>query len=92
MSGAHLCIRQVLVHGCYDTANKLNHASLMRVVPIAGVFLGFEGKKIGDDISWAVIAIVCALTLASVALLYATAFVDPGFVPRDPEDEAGEEG
>ena len=38
------------------------------------------------------IAIVCALTLASIALLYATAFVDPGFVPRDPEDEAGEEG
>ena len=33
-----------------------------------------------------------ALTVISVGLLYATAFVDPGFVPRDLEEEAAEEG
>jgi len=60
--------------------------------PSAGVFLGFEGRKIGEDISWAVIAIVAALTVTSIGLLCATAFVDPGFVPRDPEDDVGEEG
>ncbi len=54
--------------------------------------MGFEAKRIGDDISWAVIAIVAVLTVISVGLLYATAFVDPGFVPRDLEDEAAEEG
>lgn len=54
--------------------------------------MGFEAKPIGDDISWAVIAIVAALTVISVGLLYATAFVDPGFVPRDLEEESAEEG
>ena len=57
-----------------------------------GVFMGFEAKPIGKDISWAVIAIVAALTVISVGLLYATAFVDPGFVPRDLEEDAAEEG
>lgn len=54
--------------------------------------MGFEAKRIGDDISWAVVAIVAVLTLASLGLLYATAFVDPGFVPRDLDQEASEEG
>ena len=59
---------------------------------VVGIFMGFEAKPIGEDISWAVVAIVAFLTLVSVGLLYATAFVDPGFVPREPDEEAGEEG
>ena len=54
--------------------------------------MGFETKKIGEDISWAPIAIVGALSLISLGLLFATAFIDPGFVPRDPEDHAAEDG
>ena len=54
--------------------------------------MGFEARPIGYDISWAVVAIVGFLTLVSMGLLYATAFVDPGFVPRDSEQDASEEG
>lgn len=54
--------------------------------------MGFEAKKIGESISWAVVAIVGALTVVSIGLLYATAFVDPGFLPRDLEQESAEEG
>lgn len=54
--------------------------------------MGFEAKRIGDDISWAVVAVVAALTVVSMGLLYATAFVDPGFLPREDDRDASEEG
>ena len=53
----------------------------------AGIFMGFEANKIGRDVSWGVIALIGVLSLISIALLFTTAFMDPGFVPRDPEDE-----
>lgn len=52
--------------------------------------MGFEGRRIGQDISWAVIASVGALTVISLALLFATAFIDPGFIPRDPKEDVEE--
>lgn len=54
--------------------------------------MGFEAKPIGDSISWAPVAVIGAAALASLALLLTTAFMDPGFVPRDPPEEAAEEG
>lgn len=54
---------------------------------LPGVFFGFEGKRIGEDISWAVIVIIGILTILSLGLLYATAFIDPGFIPRDPPED-----
>ena len=54
--------------------------------------MGFEAKKIGEDISWAAIGVIGGLALISLFLLFLTAFMDPGFVPRDPMEDAAEEG
>ena len=55
---------------------------------LTGIYFGFIASDNGHDQSWAVPAIVAALTAASIALLLTTACLDPGFLPRndDPID------
>ena len=54
----------------------------------AVVFFVWLAPAVGRDFSWAVVAVAALLFAASLAFLLATALSDPGFVPRDPPDEA----
>jgi len=54
----------------------------------AVVFFVWLAPAVGRDFSWAVVAVAALLFAASMAFLLATALSDPGFVPRDPPDEA----
>ena len=54
----------------------------------AGVFFGFLAPNLGRDYSWAVVAVTAALVAASLACLCTTAFMDPGFIPRNREVDA----
>lgn len=48
----------------------------------AALFFAKLAAPLGRDFSWAVVAIAGVLLLLSLAFLFTTAFMDPGFIPR----------
>jgi hypothetical protein len=47
------------------------------------IFFVFVAPDIIHDLSWVVVLVVAINLVASLAMLFLTAFTDPGFVPRD---------
>lgn len=47
------------------------------------MFFAFLAPDLGRDFSWAVPALTAALVAVSLACLCVTAFMDPGFIPRE---------
>lgn len=58
----------------------------------AVVFCAWVLPWVGVHISWALVGISAALIVFSQAMLAATAFTDPGFIPRSPPDSDVEYG
>ena len=54
----------------------------------AGIWLAFIAPDVGRDISWAIVAVTGANIVAALAMLLTTAFLDPGFIPRQDPDNA----
>lgn len=57
-------------------------ASIFLVAAPSGVFLGLVAPWLGRHISWAVVVVSALLISASLACLFRTALMNPGFLPR----------
>ena len=49
----------------------------------AVIFMIFVAPWLGQHLSWALFVISILIILATLAMLFATALVNPGFLPRD---------
>ncbi len=58
------------------------HCALITSACTAGIWLGFIAPDEGRDISWAIVAVIAASFIITIACLLTTSFMDPGFIPR----------
>lgn len=54
--------------------------------------MGFVAPWLGRHLSWALFAVSIVLILLSIGVLFATAFTNPGFLPRNHLEEDEEYG
>ncbi|CAL8472070.1 g11612 [Coccomyxa elongata] len=62
-------------------------ASLALILAPCGVFFGLVAPHLIHEFTWVPVAFAIVLAVLCLAFLFVTAFMDPGFIPRDQPDD-----